>query len=66
LVLVDVPPLLAIADGSALAGESDGVLMIVERGTDARDLDIVRQRLDVLRTSLIGVVYDHRAREHNG
>ena len=66
LVLVDVPPLLAVADGSALAGESDGVLMIVERGTDARDLDIVRQRLDVLRTNLIGVVYDHRARQHNG
>ena len=64
LVLVAVPPLLAVADGSALAGESDGVMMIVERGTDARDLDIVRQRLDVLRAHLIGVVYDHRAREH--
>jgi Mrp family chromosome partitioning ATPase len=66
LVLVIVPPLLAVADGSALAGESDGVMMIVERGTDARDLDIVRQRLDVLRTDLIGVVYDHRSREHGG
>ena len=60
LVLIEVPPLLAIADGSALAGESDGVVLIVQRGTDARDLDIVRQRLDVLRTALIGVVYDHR------
>ena len=66
LVLVNVPPLLAVADGSALAGESDGVMMIVERGTDARDLDIVRQRLDVLRTDLIGVVYDHRSHEHGG
>ena len=64
LVLIAVPPLLAVADGSALAGESDGVMMIVERGTDARDLDIVRQRLDVLRTDLIGVVYDHRSSEH--
>jgi Mrp family chromosome partitioning ATPase len=64
LVLVDVPPLLAVADGSALAGESDGVMMIVERGTDASDLDIVRQRLDVLRTDLIGVVYDHRSHDH--
>ncbi len=63
LVLIAVPPLLAVADGSALAGESDGVMIIVERGTDARDLDIVRQRLDVLRTDLIGVVYDHRANE---
>jgi Mrp family chromosome partitioning ATPase len=66
LVLVDVPPLLSVADGSALAGESDGVMMIVERGTDARDLDIVRQRLDVLRTDLIGVVYDHRSHDHGG
>jgi Mrp family chromosome partitioning ATPase len=64
LILVAVPPLLAVADGSALAGESDGVMMIVERGTDARDLDIVRQRLEVLRTGLIGVVYDHRSRDH--
>lgn len=64
LVLVAVPPLLAVADGSALASESDGVMMIVERGTDARDLDIVRQRLEVLRTGLIGVVYDHRSHDH--
>ena len=41
-------------------------MMIVERGTDARDLDIVRQRLDVLRTDLIGVVYDHRSHDHGG
>ncbi len=66
LVLVAVPPLLAVADGSALAGESDGVVMIVERGTNARDLDIVRQRLDVLRADLIGVVYDHRSYDHRG
>ena len=66
LVLVAVPALLAVADVSALAGESDGVMMIVERGTDARDLDIVRQRLEVLRTGLIGVVYDHRSHDHHG
>jgi Mrp family chromosome partitioning ATPase len=64
LVLIDVPPLLAVADGSALAGESDGMIMIVEHDADARDLDIVRQRLDVLRTNLIGVVYDHRSHDH--
>lgn len=64
LILVDVPPLLAVADGSALAGDSDGVVMLVERGTDTHDLDIVRQRLDVLRADVIGVVYDHRSTEH--
>jgi succinoglycan biosynthesis transport protein ExoP len=64
LILIDVPPLLAVADGSAIAGDSDGIILIVERGSDARDLDIVRQRLDVLRTELIGVVYDHRSGDH--
>lgn len=64
LVIVDVPPLLAVADGSALASEADGVVLVVERGTATADLDIVRQRLDVLRSELIGVVYDHRASEH--
>lgn len=65
MILVDVPPLLAVADGSALAGDSDGVVVMVERGTDASDLDIVRQRLDVLRAHLIGVVYDHRSTDHS-
>lgn len=63
LILVDVPPLLTVADGAALAGESDGLILIVERGTDATDLEIVRQRLGVLRTELLGVVYDHRAHD---
>ncbi len=63
LVLIDVPPLLTVADGSALASEADGVVLIVERGTESNDLNTVRQRLDVLRAHLIGVVYDHRPRE---
>ena len=63
LVLIDVPALLNVADGSALASEADGVVLIVERGTASNDLDTVRQRLEVLRAHLIGVVYDHRPRE---
>lgn len=63
LVLVDVPALLNVADGSALASEADGVVLIVERGMASNDLDTVRQRLEVLRAHLIGVVYDHRPRE---
>ncbi len=63
LVLIDVPALLTVADGSALASEADGVVLIVERGMASNDLDTVRQRLDVLRAHLTGVVYDHRPRE---
>ena len=61
LVLVAIPPLLTAADGSALAGTADGVVLVVDRGTDAHDLETVRQRLDVLRTPMIGVVFDHRS-----
>ncbi|NND74104.1 MAG: CpsD/CapB family tyrosine-protein kinase [Ilumatobacter sp.] len=64
LVLVHVPPLLSVADGSALAGEADGVVLLVDRGTESHDLDTVRQRLDVLRAPVIGVVFDHRSRDH--
>lgn len=64
LVLIDVPPLLSVADGSALASEADGVMLMVDRGTESHDLDTVRQRLDVLRAPVLGVVFDHRSLEH--
>lgn len=64
LVLIDAPPLLSVADGSALASEADGVMMMVDRGTESHDLDTVRQRLDVLRTPVLGVVFDQRSSEH--
>ncbi len=64
LILIDVPPLLSVADGSALASEADGVMLMVDRGTESHDLDTVRQRLDVLRSPVLGVVFDHRMLEH--
>jgi len=64
LVLIDAPPLIDHAEGSALAGETDGVVLVVDRGADTSDLEIVRQRLHVLRTELLGVVFDHR--DHGG
>lgn len=64
LVLIDVPPLLSVADGSALASEADGVMLMVDRGTESHDLETVRQRLDVLRAPVLGVVFDHRSLEH--
>jgi Mrp family chromosome partitioning ATPase len=64
LVLIKVPPLLSVADGSALASEADGVLLMVDRGTESHDLEAVRLRLDVLRSPVLGVVFDHRSLEH--
>jgi len=63
LVLISIPPLLTTADGSALSATADGVVMVVDRGGESHDLDTVRQRLDVLRTPLFGVVFDHRESE---
>jgi len=60
LVLIAIPPLLTAPDGSALASAADGVVLVVDRGEGSQDLDTVRQRLDVLRTPTIGVVFDHR------
>ncbi|MFK7918208.1 MAG: hypothetical protein AB8G14_09040 [Ilumatobacter sp.] len=65
MVLVAIPPLLTAADGSALASAADGVVMVVDRGVEAHDLETVRQRLDVLRTPTIGVVFDHRSSSTN-
>ena len=64
LILIDTPPLLTVADGSALAAEADGVMLMVDRGTESHDLETVRQRLDVLRSPVLGVVFDHRSSEH--
>lgn len=64
LVLIAIPPLLTVPDGSALAGAADGVVVIVDRGMEVHELDTVRQRLDVLRTPTLGVVFDHRPGDH--
>jgi Mrp family chromosome partitioning ATPase len=64
LILIDLPPLLSVADGSALTSEADGVMLMVDRGTESHDLETVRQRLDVLRAPVLGVVFDHRPSAH--
>ena len=40
--------------------DDGAVVLVVDRGTETRDLDTLRQRLDVLRIPTIGVVFDHR------
>jgi Mrp family chromosome partitioning ATPase len=64
LVLIAIPPLLTAPDGSALASAADGVVVVVDRGAEVQDLDTLRQRLDVLRTPTLGVVFDHRPRDY--
>ncbi|MCB0998327.1 MAG: CpsD/CapB family tyrosine-protein kinase [Acidimicrobiales bacterium] len=58
VVLVDAPPMMDRAEGSALASVADGVLLVVPSGTPSNDLTALRRRMDVLRAPLLGVVYD--------
>lgn len=62
VVLVDAPPMMDRAEGSALASVADGVVLVVPSGTPSNDLMALRRRLDVLRAPLLGVIYDRAGR----
>jgi Mrp family chromosome partitioning ATPase/LPS O-antigen subunit length determinant protein (WzzB/FepE family) len=58
LVIVDSPPLLAVADTSALAARSDAMLLVVPQGTPLSVLEEIRRHLDFLGTPLLGYVFN--------
>lgn len=58
LVLVDCPPLLAVSDASAMAGQVDGIVLVVSRGASLQLLGEVRSRLDFIGTPLLGYVFN--------
>ena len=54
-VYLDVPPLLACADGAFLAGESDGAVLVVRAGETSRQM--VAQAMEMLgQARLLGCV----------
>jgi Mrp family chromosome partitioning ATPase len=57
LVLIDTPPLLATSNALAVAGSADGVVLVVSHRIALKDLREVRERLDFVKTPLIGYVY---------
>lgn len=61
ILLVDSPPLLAVADTSAIAAQADGIVLVVDRGTQLSLLADVRERLAFVGTPLLGYVFN-RAR----
>lgn len=65
LVLIDSPPLLAVAETSAIAGQVDGLVLVVARGTSHRALDEVAQQLDFIGTPLLGYIFN-RSRSRRG
>jgi Mrp family chromosome partitioning ATPase len=57
LVIVDSPPLLAVADTATIASYTDAIVLVVREGADLDDLERVRQRLQFVRRHLVGYVY---------
>lgn len=58
LMIVDSPPLLAVSETVAIAGQVDGIVLVVNRGTPHRTLAEVRRRLDMIGTPLVGYVFN--------
>ena len=58
LVIVDAPPLLAVADTSVIAGHVDALVLVVNRGTSISQLQHLRERLAFVPTPVLGYVYN--------
>jgi polysaccharide biosynthesis transport protein len=57
LVIIDTPPLLAVADATILASKSDGVMLVLRSGyTPTQAVRDAIERLHHVRANLIGVV----------
>jgi Mrp family chromosome partitioning ATPase len=57
LVVVDSPPLLAVADTTTIAGYTDAIVLVIKEGSGHGDLERVQQRLSFVRQRLVGYVY---------
>jgi Mrp family chromosome partitioning ATPase/capsular polysaccharide biosynthesis protein len=57
LVLIDTPPLLASSNALGVAGQADGVVLVVPHRVSLSYLRDVRERLAFVKTPLIGYVY---------
>jgi len=56
-VLIDTPPVIAVADAAVLAPRVDGVLLVVRAGKTRRDLAAkARRMLDQVKANILGVV----------
>jgi capsular polysaccharide biosynthesis protein len=57
LLLIDTPAVLAASDALSVAGQADGIVLLLPHRVLLRDLRDVRERLAFVRTPLIGYVY---------
>jgi len=57
LVILDSPPLLAVADATVLATQVDAIVLVVDSQTERDQLLKVRERLAFVQTPVVGYIY---------
>ena len=57
LVLIDTPAVLAASDALSVAGQADGIVLLLPHRVLLRDLREVQERLAFVKTPLLGYVY---------
>jgi Mrp family chromosome partitioning ATPase/capsular polysaccharide biosynthesis protein len=57
LVLIDTPAILATSDALSVAGQADGVVLVVSHRVSLGHLRDVRERLAFVKTPLVGYIY---------
>ena len=58
LIIIDAPPALASADALAIAGKSDGVMVVVESGTSLHAVEDAGGRITTAGTPILGYVFN--------
>jgi protein-tyrosine kinase len=60
-IILDTPPVIAVADATILATQVDGCILVVNAGKTNRDLAIkARQQLENVNASILGVVLNNK------
>jgi capsular exopolysaccharide synthesis family protein len=58
LVVVDAPPLLAVAETTALGNNVDGIVLVVSSGATRKELLKLSERLQFVTTPVLGFIYN--------
>ncbi|HUG86622.1 MAG TPA: AAA family ATPase, partial [Euzebya sp.] len=58
VVILDTPPLLAVADAAVVCAQADAVVLIVDHGIRIADLHRLRERLAIVPRPIVGYIYN--------
>ena len=65
-LIMDAPPVLGLADASALSSMTDGVLLVVSQSTSRRELGHARDQLNKVGATVVGTVLNGFASDTGG